>query len=103
MDSTESVTPTPAPAPAPAEKPASSGTLIGILVILLIVVAGAWYMWNQKNDAEVKASDVSALEEQGTSTDAAAIESDLSAQSPDNFDSGVDEAFANLDAAFDAQ
>lgn len=99
MDSTEPVT----PAPADAAKPASPGALIGMLVIIAVIVLGAWYLWNQKSGSETRSADVSTLETQSTSTDAAAIESDLSAQSPDDFDSGVDQAFGELDASFDAK
>lgn len=100
MDATEPVMQSPAPADMP--KKSSPGAVIGLVVVLAALVAGAWYMWGQRTDIGTPA-DVSTLEAQGTSTDAAAIESDLSAQSPDDFDKGVDQAFGELDASFEAQ
>ncbi len=45
---------------------------------------------------------VAALDTQSESTEPEAIEQDLAAESPDTFDQELDEAFAGLDASFEA-
>ncbi len=100
MDPIEPVVPA---APAEAPKKSSPGALIGLIIILLAIVAGAWYLWDQRTGDGPEDGAVEALSAQGTSTDAAAIESDLSAQSPDEFDTDMDAAFGELDAAFEAE
>lgn len=70
------------------EKTKSTGTTIGIIIILLVLAFGAWYFFNQvsmKNaepvteNTEQASMAISALSAQGTSTDMADIEKDLNA------------------------
>ncbi|KKU81695.1 MAG: hypothetical protein UY07_C0011G0015 [Parcubacteria group bacterium GW2011_GWA1_47_8] len=71
------------------EKPKSAGTTIGIIIIVLILAIGAFYLLQQvsstKEDASATQSEeqasqaISAFSTQGPSTDMADIEKDLNA------------------------
>lgn len=93
------VTPTPTTeAPAPAQK-TSYGALLGLVVVVLAIAAGAMYFLTTRvNDLATMSAE--GLTEQSDSTDAAAIEADLSAESPDDFEKDLDAAMAELDASF---
>lgn len=89
-------------------KKSSWGGILAIIVILILIVVGAFYAWGERI---VKDDDLSPeeeqiledLENQDSSTDPAAIEADLQAQSAEDFDKDFDAAFNELDASFDAQ
>lgn len=92
---------TPAPAPVTPETPkakTSYGTLLGLLVIVAIIVIGALYFLNER----VSDSSGTSLQEQSTSTEPDAIQADLEAGSPDEFEKDLDKAFVELDAAFES-
>ncbi len=86
---------TPAPAPVPeAQKPKTSyGTVAGLLIIVAAIVIGALYFLKERVQSPETASP----------TDPSAIEADLDAQSSDEFEREIDEAFVELDAAIEAQ
>lgn len=71
----------------------------GLVVILLAVAGSAYYLSNTGSSAESTEAQVEALETQSDSTEPEAIEADLAAQSPDEFDEDFDAAFAELDAS----
>ncbi len=89
---------------APKQK-GSMGGLLAIILILIIIVVGALYFWGQRIAESPKTPEdvVSDLETQSSSTDPSAIEADLNAETPEQFNADVDAAFDELDASFDAQ
>lgn len=98
---------TPVIVPPPPTK-TSYGALFAVLVIVVAVAGGAYYLFNARVDeliaiTEEQQAAIAALDAQSKSTDPAAIESDLAAQSPDDFDRELDDAFAQMDASFSAQ
>lgn len=93
---------------APAPKKTSPGGIIAIIVILVLIVIGAFYAWGERISKDTNLSPeeeqiLENLDEQSNSTDPAAIEADLEAQSSEDFDAEMDAAFAEMDAAFEAQ
>ncbi|MEK9160947.1 MAG: hypothetical protein AAB440_02850 [Patescibacteria group bacterium] len=86
----------------PAAKPAN-GPVVALLIILLLIVAGAAYVWMNQVQVPTTEEGAASLETQGESTEPADIEADLNAESPDEFSEDFDAAFTELDAAFDAQ
>lgn len=97
----------PASAPAPANPPAASqpktsyGALVALVLIVAAIVAGAFYLFTQK--ADIYSPAIDELGTQGDSTEPATIESDLAAESPDDFDTEFDKAFAELEASFETE
>lgn len=92
-----------APAPNAENAPKTSyGALVGLLVVVGVVVAGALYFLNERVDKNVYTEDqrVETLTEQSDSTDPEAIEADLEAKTAEDFDKEIDAAFVELDAAF---
>lgn len=85
--------PTPAPVTPPPPR-TSWGILIALVLIVAAIVAGALFALNKR-------AAMDPLREQGTTTDPAQIEGDLEAHSPEDFDRELDEAFVELDAAFE--
>jgi hypothetical protein len=93
---------TPAPAPSPmtpgGEKPKTSyGAVIGLLIIVAAIVIGALYFLKERvgDDMYTNPEDLST---QGTSTAPEDIEADLNAQSSDDFDREIDQAFVDMEA-----
>lgn len=79
-------------------KPRTSwGAIIGLLLVVVIVVAGAFYMLGERVAHERQP--LHAAEERSESTEPEAIEADLAAQTPEEFEEDIDAAFAELDAA----
>lgn len=84
------------------------GMLLTILAIVVVIAAGlyAWqmYMPITQNDemmpAPAESMSVDSIESQGNSTEPSAIESDVDAQSAEDFDREIDSAFVEFDAAF---
>lgn len=89
-------TQTPLPPTRSESSRSSWGVLAALIVILAAVVSGALFLFKERTS-------IAQLETQGTTTDPAAIENDLNAQSPDDFDRELDEAFVEMDAAFEAR
>ena len=85
----------------PAAKPAN-GPTVALLIILILIVAGAAYVWMNEKSANPD-ENAATLETQSESTEPADIESDLNAESPDEFSEDFDAAFTELDAAFEAE
>ncbi len=100
--STSSPTPV---TPSLPEKPKTSyGALLGLVVIVAAIALGALYFLNERvseNAVLEQNAALEAIDAQGTSTDAAAIEEDLDAQTPADFDAEIDAAFGDLDAEFE--
>jgi hypothetical protein len=95
------------PASAPAKK-APLGGVIAIIVVLVLIVVGALYAWGERiaeNGAQSPEEEqvIDELQTQSNSTDPDAIEADLTAQSSEEFDAELDEAFAEMDTAFEAE
>ena len=96
---------TPGSAPAVPRQGSSMGILIALVIIVGAVVVGAYYTWNSRIHDRVMA-EAAALRELDTmseSTVPEAIEADLAAETPDEFDAELDAAFAELDAAMSAE
>jgi len=86
----------------------SFGALAAILVITVAIAAGAYHLFNARIDeliaiTEEQQAAIAALDAQSRSSEPEAIEADLIAQSPDDFDSELAEAFAQLDASFETE
>lgn len=94
----------PAPEPVAPEPKTSYGALIALLVIVLLIAGGAMYFLQARiMGTDAMHADPSTLTEQGDSTEPDAIEGDLSAESPDEFDAELEAAFDELDASFGAE
>lgn len=73
---------------------------LGVLVLLLLVLAaGAYAFKDLLPGMSPEEQAVSEIEVQGESTAPEAIEADLTATTPDEFDQEFDTAFAELDAS----
>ena len=73
-----------------------------LVLIVALIVAGAFYTWQNRVSAPAnEEATIESLETQDESTDPAAIEADLEAQSSEEFDAELDKAFTELDASFD--
>ena len=98
---------TPAPSEPVAVEPAaktSYGALAGLVIVVLAIAGASMYFLSTRvGDGYVMSADVESLTSQSDSTDEAAIESDLTAESPDSFDKDLDAAYGELDASFEAQ
>lgn len=84
----------------------SYGALIGIIIVTLAIASGAYYLFTARVNELVQITEdqqaaIAALDAQSNSTEPEAIQEDLNAQSPDEFDQELDQAFAQLDASFD--
>lgn len=71
----------------------------GLIVVLLAVAGGAYYLTSTMPSTESVEAQVEALETQSESTEPEAIEADIAAESPDEFEEDFDAAFAELDAS----
>ena len=71
----------------------------GLIVVLLAVAGGAYYLSSTIPSTESIEAQVAALETQSESTEPEAIEADIAAQNPDEFEEDFDAAFAELDAS----
>lgn len=93
--------------PLPREK-SSLGVLVTLIIVIALIVVGAFYLFKErrseiKNGTEDTAAKVEELGTQSGSTDIAAIEADLSAETPEEFDAEIDKAFADIDAALETE
>lgn len=70
-----------------------------ILIVLLALAVGVLYLKDMLPGMNKQEEAVRALETLSDSTEPEAIEADLSAESPDEFDKEFDAAFAELDAS----
>jgi hypothetical protein len=96
---------TPVVVPPPPTK-TSYGALIGIVVVTAAIATGAYYLFNARVDelvaiAEEQQASVTMIDTQSKSTEPEAIEEDLSAVPPEDFEKDLAEAFAQLDASFE--
>lgn len=96
--------PTLSPASSPTQG-TSMGVLLALIMVVGIVVVGAYYVWSAKMHDRVmaEAAALRELETQSESIAPEAIEADLAAETPDEFSAELDAAFAELDAAMGAQ
>jgi predicted negative regulator of RcsB-dependent stress response len=80
------------------------GILVALIIIVGAVVVGAYYTWNSRVHDRViaEAAALRELDTMSESTVPEAIEADLAAETPDEFDAELDAAFAELDAAMGA-
>ncbi len=96
---------TPVVVPPPPTK-TSYGALIGIVVVTAAIATGAYYLFNARVDelvaiAEEQQAAVTMIDTQSASTEPEAIQEDLSAVPPEEFEADLAEAFAQLDASFE--
>lgn len=84
----------------PGKTNASWGAVIGVILVLALLIVGAFYFWGKRvSESTMNTEAIEALEMQSDSTEAEAIEADLAAESPDEFDAELDAAFAELEAS----
>lgn len=95
----------PVAAEASVKHKSSAGILIALIVVVLALAAAAFFFLKERvaENMTETLSDISSLQEQSASTDPAAIEADLAAETPDTFNQDLDSAFDELDASFEAQ
>jgi len=92
-----------------APEKSTSGPLIGVAIIIIVLIAGGIYFWstavNQDEDGDqlptIQSGEetdaiVSRLESQGTSDEIADIEADLNTTELDNLDSELDDLLNEL-------
>lgn len=77
--------------------------IVGLVAIAAIIVVAAysWYgtpSMEPESGIEAETPTIDDIRSQSESTEAAAIEADLSAQSPDSFDQEITDAFADIEA-----
>lgn len=91
--------------PAPVKPRGSMGGMLAIVLILIIIVVGALYFWGQRiaESPNTGKDAVGELETQSSSTEPSAIEADLEAETPEEFNADIDSAFDELDASFEAK
>ena len=66
----------------------SAGPIIGVVVILVLILLGGLYFWNQRADTEMSTDrTVESITIQNSSDDTASIEADLDATDVENVDS----------------
>ncbi len=73
--------------------------LAGLVVLLLGVSAGAYFLSSTTPVPESEIARIESLETQSESTEPEAIEADIAAESPEEFEEDFDAAFAELDAS----
>jgi hypothetical protein len=103
MESNENQPAPLSPVSEPASKPTYGG-VVALIVIVLVIALGAFYLLDKRlggNEAPEEAKTIETLGEQSDATDTASIETDLEAQTPEDFDRELDDAFKELDAAFE--
>ena len=84
----------------PGKANTSWSMVIGLILVIALIVVGAFYFWGKRvSENQINTEAIEALQMQGDSTQADAIEADLAAQSPDEFDAEFDQAFAELEAS----
>ncbi len=89
---------------APGPRTSSSiGPLIGIVIVIAIIVLGGMYFWGQRVEQTGNAVEgdtaTQSLQNQGTSDDLAAIETDVSSTQLDSLDSELGNIDAELQTA----
>jgi uncharacterized protein HemX len=106
MEPTQTPIMTP-PEPAALEPKAktSYSALLGLIVITVAILGAAYYLFSTRlaETSLMQDAAVESLDTQSDSTEPGAIESDLAAESPDDFDKEMDEAFAEFEASFEGQ
>lgn len=71
-------------------KGGSAGPIIGIIVILIIIILGGLYFWNERSENMVTEDEsMETINEQNESDDTTSIEADLDATDIDNVDSEI--------------
>ena len=96
---------TPPSEASPVKSKPSYGGLLAILIILIAIVVGALYFWGERiaQEPQTPEKSLEALEGQSDSNEPSAIQADLEAETPEKFDTNFDDAFTELDAAFEAE
>ncbi|MEK7514233.1 MAG: hypothetical protein AAB587_00180 [Patescibacteria group bacterium] len=90
--------------PTPTSKP-SMGAFIGIIIIILVIVFGAFYFWGkmveEKSGSGAQTADTSVemLNKQSSSDEVTSIEADLNATDIGNLDKELGSVDASLKAA----
>ncbi|MEK7179877.1 MAG: hypothetical protein AAB706_00195 [Patescibacteria group bacterium] len=83
--------------------PSSMGALIGIIIVIAIIILGGMYFWGQRVDQKEniieKDTATQSLQNQGTSDDLAAIETDVNSTQLDNLDSELGSIDTELETA----
>lgn len=77
---------------APTKKDGSSGPLVGIIIIVIILILGGLYFWGQK----ASEATIEALETQSLSDEVGDIEADLDASGLGNLDREIGDIEAEL-------
>ncbi len=75
---------------APVAQKGSAGGWITIIIVLLVLGFGAWYVWGKDNDAETQ-ENLQSINAQSSSDDTASIEADLNATDVNNPGYNLDE------------
>lgn len=83
----------------------SYGALIGLIVVVAAIAGGAYYLFTDRVNELIEITEsqqaaIAAFDAQSRSTEPEAIEADLAAKSPDEFDAEMERAFAALEEAF---
>lgn len=102
MEHQQTTTPETSSPPPPKKPQTSYGVLLGLVIIVAAIAGGALYFLNERvleNAALKQNALIETLDAQGTSTEPSAIETDLSAQTPEDFDAEIDAAFGEIDTA----
>jgi hypothetical protein len=69
-----------------------TGFVVATLILLAVIIAGGVYFWQARADKSLESnSDISSIEEQSSSDEAAAIEADLNATNVDSVDYDLSE------------
>lgn len=88
------------------DKPKTSyGVLIALIIIVAVIVVGAFYLLKERlgegltEDTSQNEMLIENMRTQGTASDPVSIEGDLNAQSVEDFERALDEAYAEFDAS----
>ncbi len=76
---------------APSAQKGSAGGWITIIIVLLVLGFGAWYLWGHKSD-DAAENNLQSINAQSSSDDAASIEADLNSTDVNNPGYNLDES-----------
>ena len=95
---------------APPKKSGGMGPILGILIIILLLIVGALYLWGEKLSQEDGATQTqtentgyedaatAALSQQGSSDDLSSIRADLESTNTTNLDAGSSDIDSNINS-----
>ncbi len=76
----------------PRQSSGGTGFVIATVILLVVIVAGAFYFWRARSSSPAYDSTMSGIENQSSSDDTASIEADLNTTDVENVDYDLTES-----------